>query len=108
MSSAAPTVRPSFTRRALRELLYCLGSLPIGFGLIWILAGMLGFVALMTFLARAAGGSGPDVTEPAVGPAGMIFPIGLLIGLLALVMLLPRLARGLGTIQRGLAARLLG
>jgi signal transduction histidine kinase len=108
MSSAAPMVRPSLTRRALRELLYCLGSLPIGFGLIWILAGTLGFVALMAFLARAAGGSGPDVTEPAVGPAGVIFPIGLLIGLLVLVLLLPRLARGLGTIQRSLAARLLG
>jgi signal transduction histidine kinase len=108
MRSAAPTVRPSFTRRALRELLYCLGSLPIGVGLIWILAAMLGFVALMAFLAHAAGGSGPDVIEPAVGPAGVIFPLGLLVGLLVLVLLLPRLARGLGTIQRGLAARLLG
>jgi len=108
MSSAALKVRPSFTRRALRELLYCLGSLPMGFGLIWIVAGVLGFTALTALLARASIGSGSDASEPAVGPLGLIFPIGLLVGLLVLVMMLPRLARGLGTIQRNLAARLLG
>jgi signal transduction histidine kinase len=107
MSSAAPTVRPSFTRRALRELLYCLGSLPIGFGLIWIFAGMLGYVGLMAILARAASGSALDGSGP-VAPAGALFFAGSLVGLLVLVMQLPRLARGLGTIQRGLAARLLG
>jgi signal transduction histidine kinase len=105
MSSAAPTVRPSFTRRALRELLYCLGSLPIGFGLLWILAGMLGYLALTAFLARATIGSGP---APPVAPAGALFFAGSVVGLLVLVMQLPRLARRLGVIQRGLAARLLG
>jgi signal transduction histidine kinase len=108
MSSPALKERPSFTRRALRELLYCLVGLPLGLGLFWILAGLLGFEALMAFLARTISGSGPDRTGQAVGPAGLAFLTGSLVGLLVLVLLLPRLARGLAAIQRGLAARLLG
>jgi signal transduction histidine kinase len=107
MSSAAPTVRPSFTRRALRELLYCLCSLPTGFGLIWILAGMIGYLGLMAILARAASGSALDGSEP-VARAGALFFAASLVGLLVAVIQAPRLARRLGTVQRRLAARLLG
>src|SRR5690348_10487254 len=91
MSSPALKERPSFTRRALRELLYCLVGLPLGLGLFWILAGLLGSLGLMAVLARVASGPESDGSAPPVAPGAALVSAGSLVGLLVLVMLLPRL-----------------
>jgi signal transduction histidine kinase len=86
-------VRTPVARRSRAELLYCVLAAPIGIG---VPVAAVGLVA-------AAGRLAPGPAKPQNASIG-----GLVAGLLILVVLATRLARGLGAAHRHLAARLLG
>jgi hypothetical protein len=89
----AAAVRTPVARRSRAELLYCVLAAPIGIG---VPVAAVGLVA-------AAGRLAPGPAKPQNASIG-----GLVAGLLILVVLATRLARGLGAAHRHLAARLLG
>jgi signal transduction histidine kinase len=97
-------VRAPFTRRTVRRLVFCLVGVVTGFlVLTGVPLAVFGSGAVVALLWRGgAGSAGPG--QPAVG---LGFPVGLIV-LLVLLALATRIGRGLGTAQRGLAARLLG
>jgi signal transduction histidine kinase len=96
-------LRAPFTARAGRDLLFCLVEVPLGLCVLAIpavLAGVLLPVRLLVY--------GTSPSAGAVRPAAA-WPI--LVGLvliLLLVALVPLAGRALGSVHRGLAARLLG
>jgi signal transduction histidine kinase len=92
---ARAAVREPFTRRALHELLFCLIGIPLGFSLIVVPYWVFAFALSVALLA-------PRLDSTPVAAAATI-P-----GLLVLILLAPRIARGLGAVHRRLAARLLG
>jgi signal transduction histidine kinase len=91
--AALAAVRAPLTRRARTELLYCLIAAPLGVG---VPLCALAFVATVGKLAP--GPAKPD--NISIG--------GLIAALLVLLVLAPRLGRGLGAVHRYLVARLLG
>jgi signal transduction histidine kinase len=93
-----------FTRRAARDVLFCMAGVPLGVGVLATPFGVAGFGGIAAFLARGPAGA----RRPAQASVGFGFLAGMIVGLLVLLVLAPRVARGLGALQRALAARLLG
>lgn len=96
--------RAPFTAQARRELLFCAVKGPLGLAVLVIPVLLAGLPLTVTLLAH---GIHPAHPGP---PAGLAIFLGLavLFLLLALLVLAPRLARGLAAAHRGLAGRLLG
>jgi signal transduction histidine kinase len=92
-AAAVAAVRAPFTRRAHAELLYCLIGALLGIG---VPLGALGGVGTAGLLA-------PGPEKPDNASIG-----GLVAGLLVLLVLAPRVGRGLGAVHRHLLTRLLG
>jgi signal transduction histidine kinase len=92
----AAVVAP-FTRRAGRELLFCLAGLP------FVVVNPLALFVLAADLTWLAAGSGPGNPSPAD-----LAVAGACLGLLLALLVSTRAARGLGSLQRMLATRLLG
>ena len=116
MGSASPVTRPAgdrvpgrlaaFTTRAVRELLFCLIEVPLGLCILLIPAG-LGILSLgLTVLVHGSHPPQPAHAQP--GGVVTAFGVAVIVVLLALLFLAPRIARRLGAVHRGLAARLLG
>jgi signal transduction histidine kinase len=82
-----------FIRRPGQELLFCLAGVGVGAA---ILGPPAGFLTLVGIVASR---------RPAVGP---ILAVGFLLGVIALIVTLPRSGRAVGRWQRRFAARLLG
>lgn len=103
-AAARAVARTPFTARALRELLFCLIEAPLGLCVLIIPAALAFTVALLT-----QGGHRP-ASPHQTGPAGVLLFLGLaaIVMLLALVVLVPLIGRGLGAAHRRLAGRLLG
>jgi signal transduction histidine kinase len=103
-AAARAVARTPFTARALRELLFCLIEVPLGLSVLIILAALPLPVALLT--QGGARPAGPDHTHL----AGVLPFLGLaaIFLVLALVVLVPLIARRIGTAHRRLAQRLLG
>jgi len=105
-AATAAAVRAPFTARARRDLLFCLAEVPLSlavFAFPLVLSGLLLTVRLL------ANGTSPSTPASGGRPPG-VAP-GLLGGfviLLAVVIILPRAARGLGVLHRRLAASVLG
>jgi len=100
-------VRAPFTVRAGRDLLFCLAEAALGLAVLaapFALAGVLLGVRLLT------GNGWSDSGNVASPPRTGVLPyfVVLLVSLAALVIMAPRIGRWLGTVHRGLAARLLG
>jgi signal transduction histidine kinase len=117
MGSASPVTRPAgdrvpgrlaaFTIRAVRELLFCLAEVPLGlcvFALPFILSGSLLGLSLLV------NGSYPSTPQSQARPsvAVAVFGAAIIVLLLAVLFLIPRIARGVGAVHRRLAAGLLG
>ena len=83
-----------FTRRARRELLFCLAAIPLGFCLFLVPYWIAGPALAVALLAP-----GYDSTWVAA--------VAAILAVLLLVVLATRIARGLGAVHRRLAARLL-
>jgi signal transduction histidine kinase len=124
MGSASPVTRPAgdevpgrpaafttrlaaFTNRAVRELLFCLVEVPLGLCALAIPAGLVFLPLGVTLLVT---GRYPPPQPPRSHPEGIITAFGaaIVVVLLAVLVLTPRIARGLGAVHRRLAARLLG
>jgi signal transduction histidine kinase len=88
-------VREPFTRRARYELAFCLVGGPLGFCLVGALVWVVSFAAAVVLIA-------PQLNSTWVAALAMV------VGLILLILLAPRVARRLGRLHRGLAARLLG
>jgi len=91
-AAAAP-----FTRREGRELLFCLAGLPFA------VVNPLALFLLATDLIWLVAGNGRGNPSPAA-----VAIAGACLGLLLVLVVSTKAARGLGSLQRGLAARLLG
>jgi signal transduction histidine kinase len=92
---ALAAVREPFTRRAGQELLFSLVGVPLG----------------LCLVAAPLLMSGPPLAVALLAPAldsTWVSAVAMVPGLLLLVLLTPRAARGLGAVHRRLAARLLG
>ena len=85
-----------FSGRALRELLFCLIGIPLGFATPLVAPSMV-FVGALAVVALAPQYESTWVAALAIVP-----------GALLVVLLATRVARALGTVHRGLAAWLLG
>jgi signal transduction histidine kinase len=117
MGSASPVTKPpadrapgrlaAFSTRAVRELLFCLFEVPLG---LYVLA--LPFVLSVSLLGLTllVNGSYPSPRQGQARPDAAVAVLGaaIIVLLLALLVLTPRIARGLGTVHRRLAAWLLG
>ncbi|HZA84501.1 MAG TPA: sensor domain-containing protein, partial [Actinomycetes bacterium] len=91
---ARALVREPFTRRARLELLFCLAGIPLGLCVLVVPYWGVGFALAVALLAPAYGST-------------WVAGVAALLGLLLLVVLATRIARGLGAVHRRLAARLL-
>jgi signal transduction histidine kinase len=103
LTAAGALLRAPFTARARREVLFCLVEAPLGlcvFAAPLVLAAVLLVLRLAVYGTRAAAGA----VHPAAAPP--IFAVACVIALL--VAMVPRFARRLGAVHRGVAARLLG
>ena len=117
MGSASPVTRPpadrasgrlaAFATRAVRELLFCLVEVPLG---LYVLA--LPFILSVSLLGLSllVNGSYPSSRQGQARPDAAVAVLGaaIIVLLLALLVLTPRIARGLGVVHRRLAAWLLG
>jgi hypothetical protein len=100
-------LRAPFTGWAWRELLFCAIEVPLGFCVLVFpvaLAGLPLAVALLVHGGPRLSGSAPAHRSAVVTVVGGV----VLAILVALLVLAPRIARGLGAAHRRLAARLLG
>jgi signal transduction histidine kinase len=97
--------RAPFTARARRELLFCAVKGPLGLAVLVVPVALTGLPLTVTLLVHAVHPanrhSQPDGVIAFLGPAVLFM-------LLALLALAPRLARGLATVYRRLAGRVLG
>jgi signal transduction histidine kinase len=101
-------VRAPFAPRALRELLFCLIGVAVGLGVVWALFGVPLTAAL---IGRALFGGSPRTGGsqlPARGDGALTLLAGAQIVALSLIVLVPRIARGVGSVLRRLAGALLG
>jgi signal transduction histidine kinase len=101
--AALRAVAAPFTRRALRELLFCL--IGVGFGL-GVLALPFGLAGLAGAVGWAVAAVVPDGQRPP--PVAPGFLLGLSAVIVASLVLATPVGRGVGTVHRGLAAALLG
>jgi signal transduction histidine kinase len=92
---ARAAVREPFTRRAHRELVFCLVAGPLGFGILCVLLWEFAFAAAVFAVD-------PEFESTWVTALAMV------VGGLLLILFANRAARALGRAYRGLAARLLG
>jgi signal transduction histidine kinase len=97
--TARMAVQAPFTRRALGELLFCLLGVALGAG---VIAAPLAIPSISLVVALVVP---DDARQGGVAAAGLLTVVA---ALLVLLMLAPRIARRLGSAQRGLAARLFG
>jgi len=95
-------VRAPFTVRTRRDLLFCLAEVPLG---LCILAAPFLLAATANGMRLLAGGSGPVSRDTARTLPAFA---GGLAALTLLMIMVPWAGRGLGTVHRRLAARLLG
>jgi signal transduction histidine kinase len=117
MGSASPVTTPAadpmtgrlaaFTARSARELLFCIIEVPLGLCVFLILAAAAFLPSAVTLLVQ---GAQPPSRSAHAHPDGVVPVLAatLIVVLLALLLLMPRIARGLGALHRRLAARLLG
>ncbi|MGE5286986.1 MAG: sensor histidine kinase [Micromonosporaceae bacterium] len=98
-------LRAPFTARARRELLFCLAEVPLGLSVVAALFGLAAIPLMVSLLAGARSPHRPATPKPAI--SFVVFGVALA-GLLSLLALAPRIARGLAAPHRRLAARLLG
>src|SRR5215472_15201209 len=91
--------------RALRELAFCLIEVPLGLLVVAIPVGLGGLGLLVALLTHGGPPPRRDHAHPGVVSA---FGVAFILVLVALIVLAPRIARGLGAAHRRLAARLLG
>ena len=98
--------RAPFTARALRELLFCAGEVPLGLSFLAVPVAATTLPQLVALLVTllAAGAHPAHRQAP---PAAFLGP-AVLVVLVALVVLAPRIARRLAAAHRRLAGRLLG
>jgi signal transduction histidine kinase len=103
VTAAGAALRAPFTARARRDLLFCLVEAPLGLCILaapLLLAGVLFPLRLAVYGTKSAAG--------AVHPAAVVPIFAGACVILLLVAMVPRFARGLGAVHRGLAAQLLG
>ena len=93
------------SRRARQELLFCLASVPLGSAVLAFPAALAG---LLVLAAGLSAGSRQYRARPA-DAAGFLGPVVIvvLLALVVLIVLAPRIGRGLGVVHRRLAAGLL-
>jgi signal transduction histidine kinase len=104
---ARAALRAPFTARTWRELLFCAIEVPLGLCVLMLPIALLGSQLILMLLMN--GGqplAGPAPAHP-TGLAALLSGVIIFV-LLALLLLAPRIARGLGAAHRGLAAWLLG
>jgi signal transduction histidine kinase len=102
-TAAWAALRAPFTARTRRELLFCLVEVPLGLCFLaapLVLAPVLLVLRLLVYGTKSAAG--------AVHPAAALPIFAGALVILLLVAMVPRAARRLGAVHRGLAARLLG
>jgi signal transduction histidine kinase len=103
-AAARAAVRAPLSARALRELLFCAIEVPLG---LCVLVFPLALAWLPLVVMLLTQGSRPS-SRPAQGhPAGLVLGVVIFV-LVALLFMVPRIARGLGAAHRRLAAGLLG
>jgi signal transduction histidine kinase len=104
---ALAIARAPLTGRAWRELLFCAIEVPLGLCVLVVPIALTALPAAVTVLLY--GGSALARPGPAYS-AGLVPAFGgvVIAVLLALILLAPRIGRGLGAVHRRLAARLLG
>ena len=104
MRGIRAAARAPFTARARRELAFCAAEVPLGLAVLVVPVVLMGLPLAVTLLAYET-----DPAHRQSQPAGLVSFLGpaALLVLVALV-LLPRLARRLGSAHRRLAGRLLG
>jgi len=102
---ARTVARTPFTARAGRDLLFCVIGVPLGLCVLMIPAVVSSLPFLVTLLT-----SGSHPAPHQAHPAGVIAFLGaaVLFVLVALLVLAPRIGRGLGAVHRWLARGLLG
>jgi signal transduction histidine kinase len=105
---ALAAARAPVSGRALRELLFCLIEVPLGLCVLVIPVALAGLPLSVTLLAH--GGDLPPRAAAQAHPPAVLPVLGIvvIVTLLALLVLAPRVARGLGAAHRALAERLLG
>jgi signal transduction histidine kinase len=104
---ALAVARAPFTSRAWRELLFCAIEVPLGLCVLVFPIALTALpLAMMLLLYRgpALGWSAPAHVAGVVAALGGV----VIVVVLALLLLAPRIGRGLGAAHRRLAARLLG
>ncbi len=96
LAALARALLEPFSGRALRELLFCLVGIPLGFSIVIVapFGAFAGALAVVAFAPRYQ--------------STWVAALALIPGILLVVLLATRAARGLGTVHRGLAAWLLG
>jgi len=95
----------AFTARAVRELLFCVLQVPLG---LCVLAFPVVLSVSLLGLTLLVNGSYPEQRPAHPEWAVSVFGAAIIVVLLALLVLTPRIARGLGAVHRRLAAWLLG
>jgi len=92
--------------RAWRELLFCLISAPVGLAVLAFPAALVGLLLLAVHLSAGS----PQYRARPSDAAGFLGPVVIIMlaAVVALVVLAPRIARGLGAAHRRVAASLLG
>jgi signal transduction histidine kinase len=106
---AREAVRAPVSARALRELAFCVIEVPLGLLVVAIPVG-LGTLGVLVALLTHGGPPPARHAHAHPGGAGAVsaFGVAFILVLVALIVLAPRIARGLGAAHRRLAARLLG
>ncbi|HYB85984.1 MAG TPA: sensor domain-containing protein [Streptosporangiaceae bacterium] len=104
---ALAVARAPFTARAWRELLFCAIEVPLG---LCVLVVPIVLAVLPSAVALLAYGGSPRGQSALDRPGGVIAGLGgvIVFVLLVLLFLAPRIGRGLGAANRGLAGWLLG
>ena len=100
-------VRAPFTVRTARELLFCLTGVTAALCVIGALLAAPFGLSVPALAVRLAAGAG-DNASPPVGGGLFVFVAWVVIGLAVAMALTPRVARGVGAVQRYLARGLLG
>jgi len=104
---AGAVLRAPFSGWAWRELLFCAIEVPLGFSVLVLPIALLGLPLAVALLVHG----GPRLPGSAPAHPGAVVSVfgGVALAVLvALLVLVPRIARGLGAAHRRLAARLLG
>jgi signal transduction histidine kinase len=103
---AGAVLRAPFTGWAWRELLFCAIEVPLGFCVLVFPIALAGLPLAVALLVHGGPRSGPAPAHP--GAVVSVFAGVILAIAVALILLVPRIARRLGAAHRRLAAGLLG